>query len=110
MFRYHASARACTVNVRVNGEPVLAPQGASVATALLGAGHRATRDTPVAGRPRGPWCLMGSCFDCLVTIDGVDDVQACLTPVREGMSITLRRRARDTAATTPERDPWEPGA
>jgi NADH dehydrogenase/NADH:ubiquinone oxidoreductase subunit G len=44
---------------------------------------------------------MGVCFDCLVTVDGVDNVRACLTPVEDGMVIaTERRAATDNGAET----------
>ena len=59
--------------------------GDTVAAALLAAGIDHCRTTPVSGAPRAPYCLMGVCFDCLVTIDGVGSRQACLVPVREGM-------------------------
>ncbi|MCG7493176.1 (2Fe-2S)-binding protein [Thalassobius sp. Cn5-15] len=63
-----------------------APQGATVASALLGAGITAFRDTPVSGAARGPFCLMGACYDCLVSINGVT-VQACMTPVQDGLQV-----------------------
>ena len=68
--------------------------GDTVAAALLAAGIDHCRTTPVTGAPRAPYCLMGVCFDCLVTIDGVGNRQACLVPVREGM----RSRRRSASA------------
>ena len=50
------------------------------------------RTTPVTGAPRAPYCMMGVCFDCLVTIDGVGNRQGCLVPVREGMRIETQQR------------------
>ena len=45
--------------------------------------------------PRGPFCMMGVCFDCLVEIDGVPNVQGCMTPVREGMQVrAIQGKAR----------------
>ena len=76
-----------TVTVVVDGAPVATRAGDSVAAALLGAGVRAFRSTAVSGAPRGPFCMMGTCFDCLVTIDGRRNVQACLVQVAEGMRI-----------------------
>jgi aerobic-type carbon monoxide dehydrogenase small subunit (CoxS/CutS family) len=57
-----------------------------VATVLLALGRRTFRHTG-HGAPRGLFCGMGVCFDCLVTVDGVENVRACLTPVTEGMVI-----------------------
>ena len=77
------------------GQAIDAAQGDSIAAALLAAGIAHLRDTPVSGAPRGPWCLMGVCFDCLVEVDGMPNRQACLVPVAEGMQV---RRMRGTRA------------
>lgn len=69
------------------GKPVSAKRGMSVAAALLGDGITALRNTPVSGAERGPFCMMGACYDCLVSIDGVT-VQACQTPVRDGLVVS----------------------
>ena len=82
------------VTIRFDGQPVAAREGDSVAAALLAAGFAALRTTPAGGNPRGPWCMMGVCFDCLVEIDGVPNMQACMTPVREGMEIRPMSGAR----------------
>jgi sarcosine oxidase subunit alpha len=39
--------------------------------------------------------MMGVCFDCLVTIDGIGSRQACLVPVREGMAIETQQGKRE---------------
>jgi predicted molibdopterin-dependent oxidoreductase YjgC len=75
------------VTIVVDGTPVTARAGDSVAAALLGAGLRATRATAVSGAPRGPFCMMGACFDCVVTVDGRRGVQACLVRVADGMTV-----------------------
>ena len=75
------------VTIVVDGSPVVARAGDSVAAALLAAGVRAFRATAVSGGLRGPFCMMGACFDCVVTIDGRRNVQACLVRVAEGMRI-----------------------
>lgn len=61
--------------------------GDTVAAALAMAEHRHLRSSVVSGEPRGYYCMMGTCFDCLVEIDGMPNVQACLTIVRDGMNI-----------------------
>jgi len=75
------------VAVTLDGAPLALPNGANLAAALLAAGVSVFRQTPVSGAPRGPFCMMGACFDCLVEIDGVTR-QACLTTVREGLAVT----------------------
>ena len=79
------------LTIQVDGEPVQAYAGESVATALLALGLRTFRHTE-KGAPRGLFCGMGVCFDCLVTVDGVENVRACLTPVAEGMVIATSSR------------------
>jgi predicted molibdopterin-dependent oxidoreductase YjgC len=88
-----ALAPAAAVPVTIDGEPFIARAGDSVAAALLAGGRPSFRTTPVTGSPRGPYCLMGTCFDCLVTVDGVRDRQACLIPVAAGMRIVTQRDA-----------------
>lgn len=75
------------VAITVDGHPFEARAGDSVAAALLAAGRVATRGSAVSASPRGPYCLMGVCFECLVTVDGVASRQGCLVEVREGMRI-----------------------
>lgn len=74
------------VTVRLDGRDYLLPDGENLAAALLAAGVRTIRRTPVSGAPRAPFCMMGACFECLVEIDGTTR-QACMTEVREGLVI-----------------------
>ena len=87
--------RGAPVAITVDGKAVSARTGDTVAAALLLAGIDHCRTTPVTGAPRAPYCLMGVCFDCLVTIDGVGSRQACLMPVREGMSVETQQGKRE---------------
>lgn len=75
------------ISFSFNGTQIEAQIGDTVAVALLVANHRSFRETPVSGAPRGPYCMMGACFDCLVEING-ENVQACITPVTEGLIVT----------------------
>jgi NADH dehydrogenase/NADH:ubiquinone oxidoreductase subunit G len=93
MFRRLPDA-AATLTVTVDGAPVAARAGESVAAALLAAGKLRFRDTPASGAARGPYCMMGVCFDCLVAIDGAGNLQACMVPVRDGMAIETQTGAR----------------
>jgi predicted molibdopterin-dependent oxidoreductase YjgC len=74
------------VPVSIDGQPLDLPEGANLAAALLAAGVRVFRHTPVSGAPRAPFCMMGACFDCLVEIDGVVR-QACMLTVTPGLDI-----------------------
>lgn len=95
MFRARPEARPASVEVLVEGTPVLVPEGASAAAAVLIAGLGAIRETPVSGSPRAPYCLMGVCFDCLAEIDGVPNRQSCMVTVVPGMRIARQRGARE---------------
>lgn len=79
-------ARGAPVEATVDGRPLSAFDGETIAAALLAAGIRAFRRTP-GGAPRGPLCGMGICFDCVVVVDGRPNVRACVTPIRPGMAI-----------------------
>ncbi|MGG5818032.1 (2Fe-2S)-binding protein [Falsiroseomonas sp. HW251] len=68
-----------------DGKELPARAGESLATALLAAGVLTFRETPVTGAARGPLCLMGACFDCLVQVEGMPNVQACMTAVSAGL-------------------------
>lgn len=81
------------VNVIIDGRECVADAGDSAAAAAIRAGMTATRQSPATGQPRAPYCLMGVCFECLMTIDGQPSVQACLVKVRPGMRIDFQKGA-----------------
>jgi sarcosine oxidase subunit alpha len=94
MFR-RLGDKGATLILKVDGREIRACDGDTVAAALLAAGIKHIRTTPVSGAPRAPYCLMGVCFDCLVMIDGVGSRQACLVPVREGMTVETQQGKRE---------------
>jgi len=84
-----------TITLKVDGRAIRARIGDTVAAAMLAAGIDRCRTTPVSGAPRAPYCLMGVCFECLVTVDGVGSRQGCLVPVREGMQVETQQGKRE---------------
>jgi predicted molibdopterin-dependent oxidoreductase YjgC len=62
--------------------------GQTVGAALMQAGIRSWRTTRESGRPRGLFCGIGVCYDCLITVDGMPNVRACLVEAGEGMQVT----------------------
>lgn len=66
------------------GKRIDAEQGQSIGAALLAAGYRSLRTTRRGGAPRGLFCGIGICFDCLVTVNGRPNQRACLTEARDG--------------------------
>jgi NADPH-dependent 2,4-dienoyl-CoA reductase/sulfur reductase-like enzyme len=88
---------SATVSLSIDGAPVAALEGETIAAALASAdianlGRR--RD----GTPRGLWCGMGVCQECIVTVDGIPSQRACMTKVADGMKVTTQHYT----ATLPE--------
>ncbi len=78
--------RPSAVVIEIDGEQVEAFPGESLATAILASGRRVFRRTH-GGSPRAPFCNMGVCFDCVVTVDGVAALRSCMIAVRPGMKV-----------------------
>lgn len=97
MFKRLPEARGSTLTVSIDGQRVEVQAGDTVAAALLAAGFDHCRTTPVSGAPRAPYCMMGVCFECLVTVDGVGNRQGCLISVQEGMRIETQRGKREAS-------------
>ncbi len=95
MFRRLPEAAGKSISLTIDGKGAQARDGDTVAAALLAAGIDHCRTTPVSGAPRAPYCMMGVCFDCLVTIDGVGNRQGCLVRVRPGMRVETQLGKRD---------------
>lgn len=98
MFRHLDGSRPEPGGILIfEGRDVPFRAGDSVAAALLAAGVVDFRDHPVDRAPRGPFCLMGVCFECLVEIDGRANRQGCVEPARDGMIVARSRGARRPA-------------
>ena len=79
---------------RFEDRDIIAQANDSVAAALLGADVIVFREQSGSGTHRGPFCMIGNCFDCLVEIDGEPNRQACQERVREGMQVRRQRGLR----------------
>jgi sarcosine oxidase subunit alpha len=77
-------ARPAEVGFTFAGRTIRAPVGESLVAALLAAGVRRLGEGP--GAPRAAFCMMGTCQQCLVRVDGAI-AQACIVPVRAGMVV-----------------------
>ena len=80
-----------SIQIQVDGKPIEAFEGETVAAALLASGIHTFRLSRKNQEPRGLFCGMGICYECLVTVNGTHSVQACLTPVAEGMQVETCR-------------------
>ena len=76
-----------TVAIIVDGEPMVAQEGEPIAAALMAAGKWVFRYTRKRVEPRGYFCGLGRCTDCIMTVNGVPQVRTCITPVEEGMQV-----------------------
>ncbi len=70
--------------VQVNGQTVNAYPGETLAAVMLASGMRMFRHTMLSGEPRGLFCGMGICFDCMVTVNGRENIRACKTFAQPG--------------------------
>ncbi|SDR52276.1 2Fe-2S iron-sulfur cluster binding domain-containing protein [Paraburkholderia fungorum] len=84
--RIHDPHRTAAVELFLDGRRYCAHPGESVAAALFAAGVKTLRVSPRLNQPRGMYCLMGSCQECLVMVNG-SRVLACQTSVVNGMRI-----------------------
>ena len=64
--------------------------GQTVGAALVEHDILAWRTTRHDGRPRGLFCGIGVCFDCLVTVDGIPNQRACVVLADEVEEITTQ--------------------
>jgi len=77
--------------------------GQTIAGAILASGRRSWRTTARDRRPRGLFCGIGVCFDCLVTVNGIRDIRACQRSVSEGDVVDLQDETLPQRRTaTPE--------
>lgn len=95
MFRRSDQDNRPPVQIFVDGVAVAAREGDTVSAALFASGRDMCRATAVSGAARLPYCMMGVCFDCLVTVDGVGNRQGCLVPVVEGMQVEIQKGKRE---------------
>ena len=84
--RIGAGGRGTAIEFRFDGNTVRAFAGESVACALFGAGIRTLRKSPRTGSARGMFCLMGSCQECVVRVDG-RRVPACQEEAKAGIDV-----------------------
>ncbi len=76
-----------TITFYFNGEPLEAKEGETIAAALTANGIRVYRETQKRHEPRGLFCAIGNCTDCVMIVDGKANVRTCITPVKENMRV-----------------------
>lgn len=78
------------VHILVDGVAIEAREGDTVAGALTANGIRTFRHTAKYGAPRGIFCGIGQCTDCVMEVDGRPNVRTCMTRVQEGMVVNTQ--------------------
>ncbi|MCV6577059.1 MAG: (2Fe-2S)-binding protein [Cohaesibacter sp.] len=96
------------VTIHFNDQALQVDATMSVAAALLSHDIRTLRQTLKSQSPRGPFCMMGACFDCLVQIDGATQ-QACMTMVQEGLKIRSMQQNPENLQDEAEQNASETG-
>ncbi len=94
------------IGLIVDGEAMTAFEGETIAAALIASGMRVFRYTEKRKEPRGVFCALGRCTDCVMTVDGRSNVRTCVTPARDGMVIRTQggRRSRENVRAEVERN------
>ncbi len=87
------------VKIEVDGQLIDAFEGEPIAAALMAAGKSVFRYTRKKGEPRGIFCAIGQCTDCMMTVDGVPNVRTCITPVKDGMKIKTQQQSGESRTT-----------
>lgn len=75
------------VNFTFDGKEMQGYEGESVAAALRAAGILVHRYTSKLHSPRGIFCAIGRCTDCVMVVDGKPNTRTCITPLKEGMKV-----------------------
>jgi D-hydroxyproline dehydrogenase subunit gamma len=101
---HSAIERGVALTVQVDGETITAYAGETLAASMLAAGRRTLRAAPRTGGPRGIYCGMGTCYDCLMVVDGRPNVRSCMTYVAEGMQAQTQRGPGEGAEPIPASD------
>ncbi len=75
------------ITIHVDGKPIGAFEGEPIAAALAAAGYKVFHRTEKRGDPRGIFCAIGRCTDCMMVVDGKPNVRTCVTPAADGMKV-----------------------
>lgn len=75
------------VTILYNGQPIKAYEGEPIASALMAAGIKSFRTTAKTHEPRGIFCAIGRCTDCMMVVDGIPNTRTCVTMVKDGMKV-----------------------
>ena len=83
------------VNFTYDGQTLQGIEGEPISAALRVAGVMTHRYTKKRHEPRGVFCAIGRCTDCVMVVDGKPNVRTCITPLKEGMVVNTQYGASD---------------
>lgn len=83
------------ITIELDGRPLPARAGEPVAASVIAHGELLFARSPKYHRPRGPFCMSGSCSQCLMRVDGVPNVPTCRVPAREGLRLERQNAVPD---------------
>ena len=75
------------IKIHVDGRTIDAFAGEPIAAALMANGIKVLRYTKIKKEPRGIFCAIGQCNDCVMTVNGRPNVRTCVTRAEDGMKI-----------------------
>ena len=75
------------VSIFIDGEKIEAFEGEPIAAALIASGKKVFHRTIKRNEPRGYYCAIGVCSDCIMVVDGQPNIRTCVTPVEDGMRV-----------------------
>lgn len=87
MFRLIDTTAPERVEIEFDGTVVVVPAEISLAAVIFYLDAMPARKTILSGSPRAPFCMMGTCFECLLEIDGIENQRACQVEVKAGMKV-----------------------
>ena len=90
MFRKIKKQEEKTISFYFENEKIKAYEGETIASALLRSGIISFRKD-LDKKPRGPFCMMGTCFECLVNVDNFESQQACQLLVKQNISVKIHK-------------------
>lgn len=83
----HTFPKGMIVPFFFDGKTLEGCEGEPIAAALRAAGVMTHRHTSRFHQPRGIFCAIGRCTDCVMVVDGKPNVRTCITPLRAGMKV-----------------------
>ena len=79
------------IEIVVDGKKIKAFEGEMIASALIASGIKVLRFTSKKEEPRGLFCAIGRCTDCVMEVNGLSNVRTCITPVRDKMVVNTQK-------------------